>query len=48
MTDKELLQKALEDLKWAKVMLRMDGGTAHEELDETIAAIELRLEMDDE
>lgn len=47
MTDIELFQKALEDLEWAKSMIRLDGGDAHACLDESIAAIKSRLENED-
>lgn len=45
MTDIELLERALEDLEWAKLMLKLDGGDAHECLDESIAAIKARLDL---
>jgi hypothetical protein len=44
MTDLELLAKALEDLEWARSMLKADGDTWHECLDDSIAAITKRLE----
>ena len=47
MTDRELLEMALDDLDWAKMMLKIDGSDSHECLDETIAAINQRLENKD-
>lgn len=46
MTDIELLERALEDLEWAKLMLKLDGGDAHECLDASIAAIKARLSIE--
>ena len=47
MTDRELLEMALEDLDWAKAMLTLDGTDSHECLDESINAIKQRLEKID-
>jgi len=46
MTDIKLLEMALEDLEWAKTMLKLDGDTAHECLDDSISAIKARLSIE--
>jgi len=47
MTDRELLKLALDRLELAKFMIKMDGTSSHEFLDETIAIIKQRLENKD-
>ena len=46
-TDRELLEMALDDLDWAKAMLKLDGTDSHECVDDVIAAITKRLENKD-
>jgi len=48
MTDRELLELALEDLEWAKMIIKIDGSDIHEFLDDTIATITKRLETKDD
>ena len=47
MSDIELLKDALEDLEWARAMLKADGDTWHECLNETFASLTQRLENED-
>lgn len=44
MTDIELLEMALDDLQWAKIMIRASGDDSSA-LDESIAAIKERLAL---
>ena len=48
MTDRELLELALEDLEWAKMIIKIDGTNTHEFLDGTIDIINQRLENKDD
>ena len=43
-TDRELFEMALDDLDWAKSMLKLDGTDSHECLDDIITKIKQRLE----
>ena len=45
MTDIELLEMALDDLQWAKIMIRVSGDESSA-LDDTIAAIKARLSVE--
>lgn len=45
MTDIELLQMALEDLEWAKIMIQASGDDSSA-LDDSIAAIKARLSVE--
>ena len=47
MTDRELFEMALNELKWAKMIIGIDDSDSHDLFDDTIAAIKRRLEKND-